>query len=377
MCYSFTLNHYRFFAKKAVQILIIILLFVQPGFANFKPMVFTDPSLRISLFSKSFNAPNVFTDEVVLDFANTYSNGIDINDVAKTNYSTDNLAILNSGYQLSAEKRKPISTTDTIRLLLSNTRIADYSFQILPSLLEPNNNIQAFIKDKYLLTETQVSFITVTNINFSITADAGSKAADRFYIFFRPSIPAGPLSVTFLTMAAMNNADETTTINWTVAIEVNLKHYQTEKATNPNNFTQFGTDILPIGGGNAASYIKKDKNPAKGINYYRIKATSQNGQINYSNIVKLDVMEKNNSVVVFPNPSTGHSITLRFNDLAGKYQYSVLNSAGQVLQNGNMQIAKALVEKNILFTTKLLAGMYRLQMINEYGKNYTIGFSIH
>lgn len=377
MCYSFTLNRSRFLAKKSIQNLVLLLLiFVQPIFANTKPEPLTDPSLRISLFYKSVNAPNVFTDEVVLAFASAYNNGIDMNDVAKTNYSIDNLAILSSGYQLAAEKRKPLSTTDTIRLSLSNTRISDYNFQILPSLLEPNNNIQAFIKDQYLLTETQVSFTNVTNINFSITADAASKAADRFYIFFRPSIPAGPLSVTFLSMTATSNADKSATIKWQVAIEVNLQHYEVEKGTSPTNFRQFGSNTLPIGGGNAASYTLTDFNPAKGINYYRIKAISKNGNITYSNIVKLDLFEKNNSVSVFPNPANGNTINLRFNDMAGKYQYNIVNNVGQVMQTGNIQVAKALVEKNILFNVPLPQGMYYMQMVNEYGKLYSVAFSM-
>ena len=359
-----------------LQSILFVGLFVQPAFAHSEHSPLSDPSLSISLYSKTANAPNVFDDEVMIYFANNYSNGVDNNDVLKTNYFTDNLAIQKNGFQLSTEKRKPLSTSDTVFLQLSNTSVADYSFQILPNQLDNNLYVQAFIKDRYLLTETQVSFLTATNIDFSINNDAASKAADRFYIFLRPSIPAGPLSVTFLSMAAMINTDKTTAINWKVAIEVNLEHYQTEKGSSPFNFTQFGNNILPTGGGNAASYTQTDNNPMKGINYYRIKATSTNGQIYYSNIVKVDLVEKNNSLSIYPNPATGNFINLRFNEMPGKYQYNIINNVGQVIISGNMQVAKAVVEKNIIFNTIITPGIYRMTMVNEYGKNYTVSFSM-
>lgn len=376
MCYSYTVNSYHLFVKKFFQILLIALLSVQFAFANKISAPLVDPTLQINLFSKVSNSSDAFHDEVTLSFGDNYNNGIDNNDVTKTNYATDNLAIQKLGYQLSAEKRKPLNTTDSIFLNITNTRLADYYFQILPGLLEPNNTIQAFLKDKYLLTETQVSFVTITKINFSINTDAASKAADRFYIFFRPTIPAGPLSVTFLSMAANSNTNKTININWNVAIEINLEHYQTEKATTPNRFASFGNKILPIGGGNAASYVQVDMNPAKGINYYRIKATSTNGQITYSNIVKIDVGEQNNGISIYPNPATGNTINLRFNDMAGRYDYTILNNVGHLMQAGNLQIAKAVVFKNIDFNKSLPAGKYYVQMMNEYGKSYTVSFNM-
>ncbi len=359
-----------------LQSILFVVFFVQPAMADGENSPFSDPTLSIRLYSKTANAPNVFNDEVMIYFANNYSNGIDNNDVVKTNYSTNNLAILKNGSQLSTEKRKPLTTNDTVFLQLSNTSIADYSFQILPNQLDNNLYLQAFIKDRYLLTETQVSFSTTTNIDFTINNDPASKAADRFYIFLRPFIPAGPLSVTFLSMAAMINADKTTSINWKVAIEVNLEHYQTEKSSSPFNFTQFGNNILPTGGGNAASYTQTDNNLLKGLNYYRIKATSTNGQIHYSNIVKVDLVEKNNSITIFPNPTTGNNLNLRFNEMAGKYQYNIINNVGQVITSGNMQVAKAVVEKNIIFNTIIPPGIYRMIMVNENGKNYSVSFNM-
>ena len=362
--------------KICLHSVIIICFFVQPAFALEKLTPLSDPTLTISLYSKANNTPGVFKDEVMLYFATNYSNSIDNNDVMKTNYSADNIAIQKNGFQLSSEKRKPLNTNDTIFLQLSNTGIADYNFQILPTQLENNQHLQAFIKDRYLLTETQVSFLSVTNLDFSINNDLASIAADRFYIFLRPSIPAGPLSVTFLSMAAMINTDKTTTINWKVAIEVNLEHYQTEKGSSPFNFTQFGNNILPTGGGNAASYLQTDNNPMKGINYYRIKATSTNGQIHYSNIVKVDFVEKNNSITIYPNPARGNNINLRFNEMAGKYQYQIINTVGQIMTSENIQVAKAVVEKNIIFNTILPSGIYRILLTNENGKKYAIPFNV-
>ena len=372
------------FKKVFIQSSIVLTLFTftntaiaggTPANKFSKASCFTDPSIRISLYSKANNLPDLYSDEVQLNFDNNYNNAVDNNDIAKINYSTDNLAIQKSSYQLSTEKRKPLTNIDTVFLSLSNTKIGSYYFIIEPQLVS-NANLQAFIKDKYLLTETLVSFENTTNINFSINADAASKASDRFYIFLRPSIPAGPLSVTFLSLSAITNANKTNLINWKVAIEVNLEKYQTEKSTTPYSFKQFGTDILPIGGGNAASYFQIDNDPAKGINYYRIKAISTNGQITYSNIVKLDIIDKTNAVNVFPNPTTPQNINIRFNDMAGKYGYTIFNNSGQLVQKGSMQIAKAVVEKRIEMKTILPVGTYFIIMENEYGKTFSSKLNI-
>jgi hypothetical protein len=355
--------------------LIIYIFLIQVAVASpvYKPLV--EPSLKISLYSKFLNAAGLYKDEVLINFGDSYNNAIDSSDILKTNFSSDNLAIQKNNYQFSQENRKPLTQQDTVLLKLSNTQIGNYYFEIEPRFIE-NLYTQAFIKDKYLLTETQVSFANINSINFSINADAASKATDRFYIFLRPAIPAGPLSVTFLSLSAINNADKTNVINWKVAIEVNLENYQTEKGTNPNNFTKFGNNILPTGGGNAASYFQTDENPAKGINYYRIKATSTNGQIHYSNIVKLEVVEKNDNIIIYPNPAIGNNIYLHFNNMPGKYIYNVINGNMQIIAAGNIQITKSIVQKNIQLNSTVTHGLYRIIMTNEYGKNFTSTFTI-
>ena len=142
------------------------------------------PSLEINLFVINADGSQLLSDGALMNFDNGYSNSIDNRDVRKIENSVNNISIQKGTFKLVAERRNNLAVTDTIFLSITNTRVAAYRLEIDPSVLA-NLPLRAFLRDKFLGSETAVSFTDVTNINFNITTDPASRVADRFMIFFK------------------------------------------------------------------------------------------------------------------------------------------------------------------------------------------------
>ena len=142
----------------------------------------TIPTLEINLYAKAMNGSMFLADGIVQNFNDNFSAAVDNMDVRKFMNATDNLAIKNGNYNLIVERRPNIRITDTLRLMLTGTRVAPYRFEIDPSVLN-YPDIKSYLIDKYLNTEMPVSMSAVTSINFDITTDSLSRLANRFMIF--------------------------------------------------------------------------------------------------------------------------------------------------------------------------------------------------
>ena len=142
------------------------------------------PTLEVTLLDLNNGSNPTLQEHVVMKFDNSFSNDLDQYDVRKFMNAEDNLAIKKGTKNLILDSRKNLTASDTIFLSLSNTRIAPYGFKIDPSALG-NFSLKAFLKDKFLQTESLISLTDVTNVNFTTTADVASRATDRFMIVFK------------------------------------------------------------------------------------------------------------------------------------------------------------------------------------------------
>ncbi|MGB6037861.1 MAG: Calx-beta domain-containing protein, partial [Cryomorphaceae bacterium] len=102
-------------------------------------------------------------------------------------------------------------------------------------------------------------------------------------------------------------------LNWSTATELNNDYFVVERA---------GEDLIwePIleksGAGNSnslISYSDKDRNPLKGISYYRLKQVDFDGGFSYSDPVSVfnNQIEDREEVFMYPNPSAMGSVFLR------------------------------------------------------------------
>ncbi len=342
------------------------------GSANVSRVGVTVPTLEINLFAKDVDNSIYLADGVLLNFNNIYSAAVDNNDVRKINNTADNLAVKNGNYSLIVERRPELKITDTINLLLTSTRVAPYRFDIDPSVLD-NTELEALLIDKFLQTETAVSFTNVTSYAFDITNNALSKAADRFMIVFKQAA-----TTTITTIAAKRNADKTITINFGTTNEKNVIKYTVEQSNDGINFTALPTTIAPTSntGGNP-TYTKLDAAATKLANWYRVKISNSNNSIKYSAIAMVAAIidmpvDATPAMVIYPNPVQNGNINLHFdNQPKGTYTVKITNASGQTIRVEQVEITSNKVQKNIAINN-LAAGGYQVIIANAVGEQTTL-----
>jgi len=109
------------------------------------------------------------------------------------------------------------------------------------------------------------------------------------------------------------------------------------------------------------NYQFEDKSPTLGFNYYRLKAVDLDGQFEYFGVrvVRLDGMKQ---LSVFPNPSSGKSISfsLNFNPSEGD-QAVLINSLGIEI----LRVPVATIHNEFNFDQELSPGVYLLKYLSH------------
>lgn len=150
-----------------------------------------ETELVINLYSVGTDNKINLADGVREVFDNIHTAAIDREDAKKITGFELNLGIINDNNVLAVEKRPMPKQDDVINLMLwnaSNTLLGNYQFEFMPNNFPAD--ITPYLKDNYLNTETAIDRNSTTNINFTISRDAGSANLYRFSIVFAKSPPA-------------------------------------------------------------------------------------------------------------------------------------------------------------------------------------------
>jgi hypothetical protein len=112
--------------------------------------------------------------------------------------------------------------------------------------------------------------------------------------------------------------------------EHEMASYTIERSADGTSFTNIGSLQASNANQASASYSFTDNQPIVGNNYYRIKGSSINGQIQYSNVVVVKYGVHVSSVAVVPNPIEGKTLKLKVSQLAkGNYHINVIDALGR------------------------------------------------
>ena len=143
-----------------------------------------------------------------------------------------------------------------------------------------------------------------------------------------------PISVTSVRAFPIDNLIK---VEWNNASETGVDHYDLEESGNGMSFT-LATTVQPASNtGLPAHYNFTDRNIYNGANYYRVKSTGHNGEIKYSDIVKVNVTNSKAAFNVYPNPLKGRQLSLEFNNLEkGNYSLEMYNTTGQLVLSKQM-----------------------------------------
>lgn len=298
------------------------LLYRQPS-ARFENRQF----MRAFLFTGAGPEAKI-ADGNVAAFDADYTNSYTSDDALKVANIGENFGISSNNKMLTIEARSLPTGNDTVFYSLSNLRKQGYQFRFKATNMG-NSTASAWLIDRFLQTETPVSLTDSTFIDFTITDNVASAAADRFYLVFRPTIV---LPVTFTEIAASRKSVEEIVVTWKSENEINLVKYELERSGDGTSFNTLTSQLPHHNSGGTASYSVPDRKPLTGINFYRIKAISQNGTIQYSNIVRVNPVKSVPGLMVTPNPVQQKIMHIRTEQFeAGNYGLKLINQAGQVI----------------------------------------------
>ncbi|HEX8331270.1 MAG TPA: T9SS type A sorting domain-containing protein [Segetibacter sp.] len=322
---------------------------------------------RLNINLNHLNADNTATlaDGVQAKYGSDFSASIAAEDIQKPNNFNENLAIHRSGSYLIVEGRPLVNSTDTTYLNLWNTTQRSYQFQLKAENFS-SSSVSAYLVDKYLNTSTVINLSgDVSSINFAVNGDAASKAIDRFMIVYRTNSTL-PVNFTNIKAAQKLTAIQ---VEWNIATETNTKTYEVEKSNNGQQFVKAST----VQAAGKDSYGWLDAAPFAGINYYRIKGISDNGEIKYSSVVRVNISSAKSGVTVYPNPVSEKSFNLQLNNKEkGTYTLRLINSAGQLVFSSMVNHSGGSSSQNVQLNKELPKGIYQLEITGEDRAKETI-----
>ncbi len=328
-----------------------------------------DPSLKISLHTNDASGNDYIAAAALIQFDPTNSNGLDNEDFRKIMNSTENLCFVNGTYNLEVERRQMVNENDILPLLLTRTKQQAYTFDIEATNINAGN-LQAYLADAYTLLETPVSLTGTTSVSFTVNADAGSYASNRFKLIFKLNTV---LPVSFTGIAATRNADNTVTVSWNTENETGMQDYVVEQSLNGTAFTAIGNK-MPLNTNAATVYTFLDANASNAVNYYRIRSLSSNSVTKYSAIAKVHAVGADALVKVVPNPVTDGIIRLQATIPAGKYVARLYDTKGALVAEQSLMLVTGSMAT--INANALPAGLYELVLNNQKGENISVKVSI-
>jgi len=324
-------------------------------------------SLKQLLFCNLYTSSGALADGNAVAFDESYSDKIDKDDALKISNAGENFGIRENGELLAVEARSLIKASDTVFYDIHNLKQQGYRLLFVPKNMPLNLN--AFLIDRYLKTEKRISFYDSTFIDFSVTSDMASSAANRFIVVFRPFTSV--LSVPFLSLKA-SRQETNILLTWNVQDEKNINEYVVERSTDGINFSMIAT-VGALPAISKTVYYFEDKNPIIGNNYYRIRSMDVEGKVMISPVVKVFMGNLKPSINVYPNPLQRGNISLQFIEQhAGNYSARLINAAGQLLLSKELNYPGGNGSQIIPINKNMSPGIYQLEIISPDGEKYII-----
>jgi hypothetical protein len=324
-----------------------------------------DQQLRVNLYSANTSDSASLLDGVLTTYDSDHSNNVDNDDAHKLSGSNESVGIKRNGKMLAIERRNTIIQNDTTFLNLYQMKIHNYKFEFIADNLNYTGTF-AVIKDSYsnTINNLPLDMNGATFIPFSINSDPASYASNRFSIVFAVQVP---LPVTIKSVKAYQ-LQQNIAVEWETENEINIKHYEIERSANGRNFIKINTTVSKAFNGGSAAYRFIDTDPLNGNNYYRIRSVEQSGKVNYSIIVKVNILVVKDvpSFLVYPNPVSGNTIFMLFNNIEkGNYAIRLFNESGQIVAFKTIQYNGNIATENLVVGEKFATGKYELKLSGE------------
>ena len=199
---------------------------------------------------------------------------------------------------------------------------------------------------------------TTLNPQINRTGLTLANLTNTFYVGSINSVST-PLPITLISFNAFPENGEVK-LEWSTASETDNAFFTIQKSTDGQGWE---TIQKVLGSGTSANDLKiillMIPLLISGISYYRLMQTDIDGKQSFSPIISINLGNKNADITVYPNPATS-LIKISFPS-AGRYEVSLLNIGGQIMNNSILTTSDNLVLNVSGFKT----GIYFVRIIHN------------
>lgn len=151
-------------------------------------------------------------------------------------------------------------------------------------------------------------------------------------------------------------------LNWSTSSEIDASHFEVERSNEGLNF-EYIDELSAIGNSNQETkYELLDKEPLKGISYYRLKQIDNNGDFKYSKIIAVNFKKsktnKKPNLLLYPNPVIDKT-TLQFDNFEdSRILLSIYNISGVLILEQKVNLEKSNTVFEFILPQRMSSGTY-------------------
>jgi hypothetical protein len=198
---------------------------------------------------------------------------------------------------------------------------------------------------------------TTLNPQINRTGITLANLTNTFYVGSINSVNT-PLPITLISFNAYPDNGEVK-LEWSTASETDNAFFTIQKSKDGQGWQTVQKVSGSVTSSITENYTAFDPTPYSGISYYRLMQTDIDGEQSFSPIISIDLGNKNADITVYPNPATS-LIKISFPS-AGRYEVSLLNISGQIVNNTILTTSDNLVLNISGFKT----GIYFVRIIHN------------
>lgn len=173
------------------------------------------------------------------------------------------------------------------------------------------------------------------NGNVATTGTITSDPVSSFNLFTLGSLSAVlPLSLLDFDAKRVNNY---TQVTWKTDKEENVDHFSVDRSDNGVLFYGI-TKMQARNSGRLESYSFQDKKPISNHAFYRLKSVDIDGSSKFSKVVRVSAVQTAVDLSLLTNPVQEKLTLVPGNELSGEFQYLIISSNGQMMQQGTIII---------------------------------------
>ena len=179
-----------------------------------------------------------------------------------------------------------------------------------------------------------------------------------------------PLPVELLDFSSDITNSQSVLSTWTTASEINSSHFILEKSQNALDY-EFVGKLEAAGNSNQLlNYSFEDKDPFKGISYYRLVQYDFNGEFEIFPPVAVNLRANQTAVSVYPNPAREFAFAnIELGETADVVTISILDITGKIIHSfqSNLKNGQNLIK---IEAEELPSGHYFLSFSSDKGINF-------